>query len=174
MNTVRTPIRFRAGAVLLGVSALFALGAAQAQNVSPVIQETTPAQALSTTGADPTGNFASERSSCVQGMTQQAESTCLREARNAAADKKRGVLDNAGGQFADNRYARCSVFQMGSEERAACVARIDGEGEAAGTVAQGGVVREVETIVLPRGSDRVVVNPQTPNPVILVPVRNTY
>lgn len=174
MNTARTPFRLRASAVLLGVSSLFAMGAASAQAISPTIQETTPAQALSTTGADPTGSFSSERSSCAQGMTQQAQDTCFREARNAAADKKRGVLDNAGGNFADNRYARCNVFAMGGEERAACVARIDGEGEAAGTVAQGGVVREVETVVLPAGADRVIVNPQTARPVILVPVRNTY
>ena len=179
MNALRTSIRtsstrLNAGAVLLGVAALLAMGSASAQDINGNMQDTTPAQALSTTGADTTGSYHSEQTSCVQGMTQQAEDTCLREARNAEADKRRGVLETDSTDYAATRSARCNVFTMGGEERAACVARIDGECDAAGTVAQGGVLREVETVVLPAGSDRVRINAQTSNPVILVPVRNTY
>jgi hypothetical protein len=166
-STQSASIRLRSGMAFFGAAALLAVASATAQVA------TSPAEALSTTGADPTGSTSSERASCIKGMTQQAEGTCLTEARNAAADKRRGVLDNAGGNFKANRYARCDVFK-GGEDRAACVARIDGEGQAAGTVAEGGVVRQVETVVLPAGADRVIINPQTPNPVILTPARNAY
>ena len=167
-STQSASLRLRSGMAFFGAAALLAMASATAQVV------TSPAEAMSTTGADPTGSTRSERNSCINGMTQQAEGTCLTEARNAAADKRRGVLNNSGGNFAANRLARCDVFPAGGEDHAACVARIQGEGQAAGTVAQGGVVRQVETVVLPAGAQRVIINPQTPDPVILVPARRAY
>ena len=48
----------------------------------------------------------------------------MKEARNAQADKQRGVLDNAGAQFDSNAAARCDV--LAGEEKAACQARVIG------------------------------------------------
>lgn len=152
------PIRFGAGLALFGATAVLAMASATAQVTT------------SYTGADGSGSTVSERASCESGKTQQTEGTCLKEARNAAVDKSRGLLkDQPPGDYAANEMKRCEVFQAGTEDRAACIARVQGQGEASGNVASGGVVREVETIVLP-SSGRVRIDPKTPDPVLLVPV----
>ncbi|MFC5496953.1 hypothetical protein ACFPOE_05355 [Caenimonas terrae] len=140
-----------------GVAALLAVTAATAQ------------VATGTTGIDASGSYQSEVNACLTGKTQQDQATCLREARNAQADKKRGVLDNAGAQFEANATARCDVLK--GEEAAACQARVMGYGNTSGSVAAGGVLREVETVVLPAGQSSVTIEPKTADPVVLVPAR---
>jgi hypothetical protein len=140
-----------------GVAALLAVTAATAQ------------VATGTTGIDASGSYQSEVNACMTGKTQQDQATCLREARNAQADKKRGVLDNAGAQFDANAKARCDV--LAGEEKAACEARLMGYGSTTGSVAAGGVLREVETVVLPAGQSSVTIEPKTADPVVLVPAR---
>jgi hypothetical protein len=44
-----------------------------------------------------------------------------------------------------------------------------GYGSTEGSVAGGGVLREVETVVMPAGSGSVTIQPQTSDPVVLVP-----
>jgi len=44
-----------------------------------------------------------------------------------------------------------------------------GYGTTSGSVGGGGVLREVETVVLPQGSSSVTIQPQTSDPVVLVP-----
>ena len=149
--------RSRKSIVSFGVAALLAVGAATAQ------------VATGTTGIDASGSYQQEVNACMTGQTQQDRDTCLREARNAQADKKRGVLDNAGGQFEANAAARCSVLQ--GEEAAACKARVMGFGNTSGSVAAGGVLREVETVVMPAGQTSVTIEPKTSDPVVLVPAR---
>jgi hypothetical protein len=105
----------------------------------------------------------------MTGKTQQDQATCLREARNAQADKKRGVLDNAGARFEANAGTRCEVLI--GEDKAACQARVMGYGSTSGSVAAGGVLREVETVVMPAGSSSITIEPQTADPVVLVPSR---
>jgi hypothetical protein len=138
-----------------GVAALFAMTAATAQ------------VATGTTGIDASGNYQHEVNACMTGRTQQDQATCLREARNAQADKQRGVLDNAGAQFQANAAARCDA--LAGEDKAACQARMMGYGDTSGSVAGGGVLREVETVVLPPGSSSVTIEPKTSDPVVLVP-----
>jgi hypothetical protein len=104
---------------------------------------------------------------CMSGRTQEDQATCLREARNAQAEKKRGALDNAGGQFQANAAARCNVLT--GEDKAACQARMMGFGDTSGSVAGGGLLREVETVVMPAGSSSVTIQPQTSDPVVLMP-----
>ena len=140
-----------------GVAALLAVTAATAQ------------VATGTTGIDASGSYQQEVNACMTGKTQQDQATCLREARNAQADKKRGVLDNAGAQFDANAKARCDV--LAGEEKAACEARLMGYGSTSGSVAAGGVLREVETVVLPAGQGSVTIEPKTADPVVLVPAR---
>jgi hypothetical protein len=138
-----------------GVAALLAVTAATAQ------------VATGTTGIDASGSYQQEVQACMTGKTQQDQATCLREARNAQADKKRGVLDNAGAKFDANATARCDVLT--GEDKAACQARVMGYGTTTGSVAGGGLLREVETVVVPAGSGSVTIEPQTSNPVVVVP-----
>jgi hypothetical protein len=140
-----------------GVAALLAVTAATAQ------------VATGTTGIDASGSYQHEVQSCLAGKTQQDQATCLREARNAQADKRRGVLDNAGGNFQANATTRCDVLT--GEDKAACQARVMGYGNTSGSVAAGGVLREVETVVLPAGATSVTIEPKTAEPVVLVPSR---
>lgn len=144
--------------VSFGVAALLAVGAATAQVAT-----------TGATGIDASGSFQSEMQACASGNTQQDRETCMREARNAQADKRRGVLSTEGSLEA-NAMQRCSVFQ-GGEDKAACEARVMGMGNASGSVAGGGLIREVETVVVPSGEGPVTLTPQTSDPVILVPSR---
>jgi hypothetical protein len=147
----------RKALVSYGVAALLAMTAATAQ------------VATGTTGIDASGSYQHEVNSCRSGRTQEDQATCLREARNARADKQRGVLDNDGAQYQANARARCDVLT--GEDKAACQARLMGYGETSGSVAGGGILREVETVVLPPGANSVTIEPKTPDPVVLVPSR---
>ena len=125
-----------------------------------------------TTGIDASGSFQQEMNACMTGRTQQDKDTCMREARNAQADKSRGVLDtntSNKNELRANAMARCNA--LSGEDKTACELRIDGYGNTSGSVAGGGVVRQVETVVVPATSGAVIINAQTPNPVILVPAQ---
>ena len=150
----------RKSLVSFGAVVLLAVSAASAQ------------VATGTTGIDASGSFQKEMNACMTGRTQQDQDTCMREARNAQADKKRGVLENdASGkrELQANALARCDA--LSGEDKAACQLRINGYGNTSGSVAGGGVVRQVETAVVPANSGAVTINAQTPNPVILVPAQ---
>jgi hypothetical protein len=144
----------------LGLSLLMACGAAIAQ---------VPITATGTTGIDASGNVQKEREACLTGRTQQDQATCLREANNAAAEKRAGKLDNAGARFDANARQRCEVLT--GEDRAACEARVMGYGNTQGSVAGGGVIREVETVVVPPGASSVRIEPKTSAPVLIVPAK---
>lgn len=156
--TAPDPARSRKSLVSFGVAALLAVTAATAQ------------VATGTTGIDASGSYQQEVNACMTGKTQQDQATCLKEARNAQAEKKRGLLDNAGGSFEANAMARCHALT--GEDKAACQARMMGFGSTSGSVAGGGVLRQVETVVLPAGSSSAAVQPQTSDPVVVVPSNN--
>lgn len=147
--------RSRKSIFSFGVAALLAVTAVTAQ------------VAAGPTAIDATGHYEKEVQACLAGKTQQDRETCMREARNAQAEKKRGALDNAGAQFDANKVARCD--SLAGEEKAACQARMMGYGNTSGSVAGGGVLREVETVVLPPGASSVTIEPKTDEPVVLVP-----
>ena len=115
--------------------------------------------AVGTTGIDATGSARSEAAACNDGRTQQDRQTCLREVRNANAEKRAGKLDNAGSQFDANAVLRCNVFS--GQDKIACEARIAGRGNTKGSVAGGGVIREVETVVAPSDGTLVNIQPRT-------------
>ncbi|HWJ95186.1 MAG TPA: hypothetical protein VNT33_10705, partial [Telluria sp.] len=99
--------RSRKSTVSFGVAALLAVTAAAAQ------------VATGTTGIDATGSYQHEVQACMSGRSQEDQATCLREARNAQAEKQRGALENgAGSQYQANAMARCNV--LGGEDKAAC------------------------------------------------------
>jgi hypothetical protein len=121
------------------------------------------------TGIDNSGDYRREVQACNSGQTQEARDTCLREARNAHAAKKEGKLDSGHQDLAANAMARCQPLT--GEFKAACQARVMGYGEASGSVAGGGVLRQVETVVLPPGQTQVTIEPKTSDPVVLVPAQ---
>jgi len=150
----RDHARTRKSIASFAVTALLAVTAATAQ------------VATGTTGIDTSGSYQQEVQACMSGRTGEDQATCLREARNAQADKKRGVLDN-GANFQSNATARCDVLK--GEDKAACQARMMGYGNTSGSVASGGVLREVETVIMPSDKQSVTIEPKTAEPVVLVP-----
>jgi hypothetical protein len=121
-----------------GAAALLAVGAATAQVAT---DQSFPGAA----GIDSSGSYQSEVQACMSGNTQQSRADCLKEARNAAAEKQRGKLETYGAHEA-HATARCEVHQI-AEDRAACRARVMGMGDVEGSVAGGGLLRELETTV---------------------------
>ena len=152
--------RSRKSLVSFCVAALLAVGAATAQVAT-----------TGSTGIDATGSFQSEMQACMSGATQQDRETCMTEARNARAEKQRGHLETYG-NHESHAAARCEVHQV-DEDRAACRARVMGMGSVDGSVAGGGLIREVETVVLPEGQASVTIQPKTSDPVVLVPETRT-
>lgn len=122
--------------------------------------------ASGTTGIDATGNAASELAACNNGTTQQSRETCIIEVRNANAAKRAGKVDNAGGQFSTNALQRCNVLQ--GEDKIACEARVSGYGNPQGSVAGGGVITQVETVVVPNSPEVINIQPQTSTDTIIV------
>lgn len=141
----------------IGVISLIAVTAATAQIAI-----------VGDTGIDASGNYRQERAWCEANTAGEERVTCLKNSAAAQAEKNRGTLDNNGGNFSANAMQRCHVFT--GEERAACTARVAGLGSASGSVQGGGVIREVETVVLPEGRNPVIIQPKTANPVLLVPI----
>jgi hypothetical protein len=112
-----------------------------------------------TTGIDATGNPSSEMSACNTGRTQQDRDTCIREVRNANAEKDSGKLNNGGAAYKANAMKRCDALD--GENKIACQARIAGYGSTEGSVASGGVIRRVETVLVPADASSVTVQPKT-------------
>jgi hypothetical protein len=106
---------------------------------------------------DNTGSASSERIACNNGTSQQSRADCLLESKNANADKKSGMQDKANERYLANALARCE--RLKGEDRLACQARIMGYGTSQGSVAGGGTITEVETVILPKPGG-VVVLPQ--------------
>jgi hypothetical protein len=157
---MKTDARSLKSLMSYGAAALLAVGAATAQVAT-----------AGSTGIDNTGSFQSEVHACMSGATQQDRDTCMKEARNAAAEKNRGRLETYGAHE-EHAMQRCDVHQSG-EDRAACQARILGMGNVDGSVAGGGLIRESETVVLPAGQHSVTIEPRTSDPIVLVPSTNT-
>jgi hypothetical protein len=104
---------------------------------------------------------------CAQGKTTQDTQTCMTEARRAHAARKTGDLDTNQDTLSANAKQRCAVFT--GEEQAACILRLQGYGSSSGSVAGGGILREIETVVVPPDSGPVRIEPRTADPLILVP-----
>ena len=158
MNVSTSSRNFHLNNVGKGI-AVFLLSAVLAMSATAQI-------ASGTTGIDNTGNAASELAACNNGTTQQSRATCITEVQNANAAKRAGKVDNAGGQFSANAMARCDV--LSGDDQLACRARVAGYGNPQGSVAGGGVIREIETVTTPKDISTVVIQPQTPTDSIIV------
>jgi hypothetical protein len=95
---------------------------------------------------DAQARYERERAACMAGQsTNEDRATCLKEAGAALAEARKGNLDNGNGQLRKNAKDRCNA--LAGDERADCIARMNGEGTVSGSVGGGGVLREKRTIV---------------------------
>jgi hypothetical protein len=93
--------------------------------------------------ADALARYQRERAACMSGQSNQDRTTCLREAGAAYAQAKQGVLDDGPAQYVSNARQRCE--KLPDEDRKDCMARMSGQGTTSGTVADGGIYRELVT-----------------------------
>jgi hypothetical protein len=162
----------RFSACAAGIAVLAAAATAGAQvptagtNLAPSADR--PAIQRRDTGIDGSGHHEREMRACLTGRSHQVRDVCLEEARNAQAARQRGELKPAGENYMANALARCEPLPAG-EERYACEARVLGFGNTSGSVAGGGLLRWVETVVLPPGQDQVTFAAKTKEPVVIVP-----
>jgi hypothetical protein len=82
-----------------------------------------------------------DRQVCLSGQSNQSQATCLREA-GAAKQQNMGAHSQASAeQMAANALQRCDAFT--GDARQSCVARMQGQGGVQGSVAGGGILREL-------------------------------
>ena len=123
------PMKFRWGVAPCAISAFLGASVALAAEVrSP---------------SDAEARYRQERAMCESGQSQQDRATCLREAGAALAEARRGRLDDGLAPYQKNALIRCEGLP--SEERDACQARMHGQGTTRGSVAEGGIYRELVT-----------------------------
>lgn len=163
-GTGTTGNSMRSATVGFGLCALFAVVAATAQ-----VSIDGDKEGVGKSGIDNSGNYQQERAWCLANTSGPEQATCLQSAAAALAEKRRGTLDNNGANFDANAMQRCNVLT--GEDKAACQARVAGMGSASGSVQGGGVIKQVETVVLPPGKSSVTIEPKTANPVLLVPIK---
>jgi len=91
--------------------------------------------------------YSQERAYCMSGRSQQDQATCMKEAGAALQENRRGNLSTIDrGQINQNTETRCEVLK--GDDKAACRARMEGMGTTEGSVAGGGILREI-TITKP-------------------------
>lgn len=100
------------------------------------------ATAGGTAATDASRRYEKERAVCMNGQSNQTRATCLREAGAAYEEAKRHGLGNGAAPYERNAMQRCENFK--NEDRAACEARMMGQGTTSGSAASGGILRELE------------------------------
>jgi hypothetical protein len=98
-------------------------------------------------GNDAQARYQKERAQCERGQSHQDRETCLREAGAALNQSKHGGLDDGKAQYQQNALARCNGLPP--EYRKSCLARMQGQGITRGSVAEGGIYRELQEIEWP-------------------------
>jgi hypothetical protein len=101
------------------------------------------AHAAKEAAADVESRYQRERAACLDGHSEQTRGPCLREAAAARAQALTGGLDTAPQDYEANAARRCAA--LGDAERTACLARMQGQGTTSGSVAGGGIYRELIT-----------------------------
>jgi hypothetical protein len=90
-----------------------------------------------------TAQYQTERENCLNGHTNQDQKTCLKEAGAALEANRRGQLNDSNAQYDKNMTLRCQALE--SDNRDACLRRMQGEGNVSGSAASGGIYRELVT-----------------------------
>ena len=97
--------------------------------------------------SDARTRYQQDRAMCESGQSHQDRATCLREAGAAFDEARRGGLNDGQAQYQQNALIRCNALPP--EERNACQARMQGQGVTRGSVAEGGIYRELVTREIP-------------------------
>ncbi len=145
---------------------LSALAPAHAADGAP---SAAPSATPGSTGIDASGDYQREMQACRQGRTPQSRATCMEEARQARKARRQGGLETPAQSMGANAMARCE--HMSSADMAACRARMMGYGRITGSVAGGGMLRELEVVEMQPGQDSVNVAPKGDTPVLVVPAQ---
>ena len=95
--------------------------------------------------ADAQARYRQDMALCKSGQYNQDPATCREEAQHALAAARRGALDDVPGQYEKNAIQRCDALK--GDDRSDCLARMRGEGSAEGSVAGGGILRQIVTVV---------------------------
>lgn len=92
--------------------------------------------------------YKQEVAACSVAKPVESRRNCVKEARNTLAEVKRGKLNETrqSADFEKNALLRCEVHQ--GDDKADCIARIQGKGRIDGSVAGGGILRELTTTVI--------------------------
>lgn len=93
--------------------------------------------------------FHEDSASCLAApLLADDRGTCMKEARNTLAEIRRGRMAESWqvADFEKNALARCDVHQ--GDDKAACLSRMRGLGRTDGSVAGGGILRELTTTVV--------------------------
>lgn len=98
-----------------------------------------------TTQAQARDRYRAEQAVCLNGQSPQSLQTCLREAEAAYAQARKSTLDDGDADYAGHAIRRCDPLP--DEQRRDCVARMRGAGTVSGSVAAGGIFRELVTPV---------------------------
>lgn len=92
--------------------------------------------------------YQQDRAACISGQSYQDRATCLREAGAALQEAKRGRVGDSDSVYEQNRLIRCD--SVAAADREDCLRRMRGEGTVSGSVASGGIYREIRTTVPPQ------------------------
>jgi hypothetical protein len=106
-----------------------------------------PVLADAATADSPEAVYQRERADCQAGRTQQNLKDCLYEAVSARDASRKGLLTTESAQtLSDNAQQRCQA-QAAGPDRVACERMVDGAGTVSGSVAAGGELHELTTVV---------------------------
>jgi len=111
--------------------------------ITLAIVATSALAAGNASSADAMKRHKGERAVCMKGQSNQDQATCLREAGAALASAKQGRWADDPAQYEVNARRRCQALP--TDDRTACLARMDGQGTRSGSVAAGGIYRELVT-----------------------------
>lgn len=92
---------------------------------------------------DARARYEQERAVCLSGQSNQDRATCLREAGAAFAQQGKPGAAEDKAQQQGNAVKRCAPLP--DAERRDCLARMQGQGTTSGSVAAGGITRELVT-----------------------------
>lgn len=81
---------------------------------------------------------------CINGDSNQNVATCRREAGSALAEAKRSTLQTNSTQYQSNALKRCEVHE--GDDRVACEARINYQGDVTIGAEAGGLLRKSITV----------------------------
>jgi hypothetical protein len=97
-------------------------------------------------GDDAETRYREQRALCESGLSPQDRASCLQEAAAALNEARSGRLAGNTGNVADDRFQRNALARcqpLPEADRAACEARMTGEGTTRGSLESGGIYREL-------------------------------